>query len=127
VLLFTKRDSPLSVCIHFLTIAHTLSLFSVENNQNDTHVKRMSEFAVEAVAAAGNILIDEDDPSAGRVHLSIGFHSGQVVSNVIGSLNPRNRLFGNTMNTASCMESLSASGKIQCSEVSAVLLKEQAP
>jgi guanylate cyclase len=87
----------------------------------------MSEFAVEAVAVAGNILIDEDDPSAGRVHLRIGFHSGQVVSNVIGSLNPRNRLFGNTMNTASCMESLSAIGKIQCSEVSAVLLKEQAP
>ncbi len=95
----------------------------MENNQNDTHVKRMSEFAVVAIAAAGNILIDEDDPSAGRVNIRVGFHSGQVVSNVIGSLNPRNRLFGDTKNTASCMESLSASGKIQCLEVSAVLLK----
>jgi hypothetical protein len=112
---------------HCLTINRIFSLFSVEGNQNDTHVKRISEFAVEAVAAAGNILIDEDDPSAGYLHIRVGFHSGQVVSNVIGSLNPRYGLFGDTMNTASRMEHLSVSGKIQCSEVSALLLKEQAP
>mmetsp|Transcript_17834 Transcript_17834/g.44045 ORF Transcript_17834/g.44045 Transcript_17834/m.44045 type:complete len:186 (-) Transcript_17834:3729-4286(-) len=73
-------------------------------------------------------MIDEDEPELGCVHIHVGFHSGHVVSNVIGSLNPRYGLFGDTMNTASRMESNSTSGRIHCSDVSsAKLLREQAP
>ena len=73
-----------------------MGVTNLENDQNDDHTKRIAQFAVEAVEAASKIPIDEEDPRTGNVHIRVGFHSGQVVSNVIGSLNPRYGLFGDT-------------------------------
>ena len=104
-----------------------MGVTNIGEDQSRDHVERIANFALDVQDAASQILIDVDDPDRGYVQLRIGFHSGPVVSNVIGSLNLKYGIFGDTVNTASRMESTGTVGKIQCSARSAMLLMEQAP
>jgi hypothetical protein len=47
--------------------------------QEDTHVKRIAEFAVDMIDEASQILIDEDEPEKGYIRIRVGKSSSCAV------------------------------------------------
>jgi len=104
-----------------------MAITNIEADQAADHVKRIARFSLDAVDAAHETLIDLGDPSRGYVQIRVGFHTGPATTNVVGSRLPKYGVYGDTVNTASRMESNSLPGQVQCSAASAILLEEQDP
>jgi class 3 adenylate cyclase len=76
-----------------------MAITNLVTDQKADHVKRCALFAIEAVKAAGETLIDVDDPSRGYLQIRVGFHTGPVISDVVGSRLPKYGVFGDAVNT----------------------------
>eukprot|EP00522_Entomoneis_paludosa_P005525 CAMPEP_0172451200 /NCGR_PEP_ID=MMETSP1065-20121228/9326_1 /TAXON_ID=265537 /ORGANISM="Amphiprora paludosa, Strain CCMP125" /LENGTH=1301 /DNA_ID=CAMNT_0013203121 /DNA_START=227 /DNA_END=4132 /DNA_ORIENTATION=+ len=91
----------------------------------DTHALNSAKFARECMEKMQSLvhrLEPKLGPDTGDLMLRAGMHSGPVTAGVLRGDRARFQLFGDTVNTASRMESTGVAGKIQVSRETAELL-----
>ena len=104
-----------------------LAAANLLEDQRGDHAARVARFARDAAAAAAATRLDDTDPSSPAVQIRIGIHCGPASAVVVGAQGLKFTVVGDTVNTASRMESTSLPGRIQCSPAAAALIALQDP
>jgi len=92
---------------------------------DEKHAISMCRFAYQCVVKMQDVCNDlegELGPGTEDLAMRVGLHSGSVTAGVLRGQKSRFQLFGDTVNTASRMESKGEKGRIQVSESTAELL-----
>ncbi|KAG2453476.1 hypothetical protein HYH02_001697 [Chlamydomonas schloesseri] len=122
--LFCKYDSLLAAygVYKVETIGDCFMAATGLEVESDGHALDMVRFGRAMIAAAAEVA----NPVTGEpLQIRVGIHSGRVMSGIVGQCRARYCLFGDTVNTASRLESTGVPGRIQIAEETFVLLPEE--